>query len=48
MVGISGKIFAVFGKLDGFVTGCGSVGKEMPGDFSPGSSLSLPQCHAEP
>jgi len=25
-----------FGKLDGFVTGCGPVGKEMPGDFSPG------------
>ena len=36
MVGIPGKFFVVFGKLDGFVTGCGPVGKEMPGDFSPG------------
>jgi len=32
MVGIAGKFFVVFGKLDGFVTGCRPAGKEMPGD----------------
>ena len=36
MVGVPGKFFAILSGADGSVTVCGSVAKEMPGDFSPG------------